>query len=1034
MKPDSGSNTFLAITRSKAKMYEYFIPESDHIAMTIDPARLFLLTIGILGDLSARYARGENIPLAVTKELVFSARFFDAYLRSHLKSDLDPYLILLGATSYYLCELPGSSMILANEINNENLDLDCDGIEKLLLWLLQGNFGAPLEIQSENLSEKIREIYQGMVSFASDGIGEEELFNKCLVLRKQIYKNGTPRQLLIVDSIYSVVKKKYENSTWYSLPLYSNLTKDQWSPILKKDGFIKELWPAQHLLGKEDIYRGRSAVVQMPTSAGKTKSTEIIIRSAFIAERTSLAVIVAPFRALCHEIKDSLSTAFNNEQVDVDELTDVLQADFDFENLSANKKILITTPEKLLYILRHNSEIGHNIGLLILDEGHQFDSGIRGVTYELLLTSLRSLLPSSTQKVIISAVIGNAESINAWFNGSESVVVSGSNLTPTFRSIGFVSWLDSLGQVHYVSNSNIDNGEFFVPRVIESLPLEKKTRERNDRLFPSKNDGKTTALYLGLKLVPNGGVAIFCGTKQSASNISKTVVDIFNRGVTLTAPVAFSDQTEVRRLSDLYKSNLGEESIVVKSAELGIFSHDGNTPHGIRLAVEHAMHEGKIRFVVCTSTLAQGVNLPIRYLIVDGLYQGSERIKTRDFHNLIGRAGRSGMHTEGSILFADPLIYDRKRVRRESWRWREVKKLIDSSNAEPCVSNLLSLFDPIESDDKKYSIKMDPMTFVNMYIDNPNAIADFSRSIVADHSDHGFSESGVGKQITWKMNIISAIESFLMFNWIDDEEEDFVTAVRLGEETLAYSLADDSQKEQLRILFKSLSQNIIKNITDPDIKKIYGKTLYGMWDAKEIESWVNENIENLLTANTEELIDLVWPLLSKHIRNNAFNKCNQPEAMKELFGSWINGVSFKALFDNLESCEASLIWGTKFRKYQVDHVVDICENGLAYDGSLLLGAIIEFIENRDFENRSFLTHSLQNLQKRLKYGLPSVEAVILYEMGFSDRIISQEMAAILGEFNLNFEARSLILENLEQVNSLFESYPSYYVEVLKRYI
>ena len=65
------------------------------------------------------------------------------------------------------------------------------------------------------------------------------------------------------------------------------------------------------------------------------------------------------------------------------------------------------------------------------------------------------------------------------------------------------------------------------------------------------------------------------------------------------------------------------------------------------------MKEGLVRFVVCTSTLAQGVNLPIRYLIVTSVYQGKEQIKVRDFHNLIGRAGRAGMHTEGSILFAD---------------------------------------------------------------------------------------------------------------------------------------------------------------------------------------------------------------------------------------------------------------------------------------------------------------------------------------------------------------------------------------------
>ena len=74
----------------------------------------------------------------------------------------------------------------------------------------------------------------------------------------------------------------------------------------------------------------------------------------------------------------------------------------------------------------------------------------------------------------------------------------------------------------------------------------------------------------------------------------------------------------------------------------GIFSHHSILAHGIRLAVEHAMRD-HVRFVVCTSTLAQGVNLPIRYLIVTSVYrEHGTRIKVRDFRNLIGRAGRVG--------------------------------------------------------------------------------------------------------------------------------------------------------------------------------------------------------------------------------------------------------------------------------------------------------------------------------------------------------------------------------------------------------
>lgn len=1032
MKPDSGSNGFLAITRAKAKMYEYFVPENFHISLPDDPARLFILSIGILGDIAARYSREEEVSPSVTKDLFFSAHFFDSYLQSRLEDNLDPYLLILGATSYYLCDIPGSASVLSKKIDYSNLDLNCDGLENLLVWLLNGNYNDESTLTSEMLVDLINTVRRQISEFFLTGTGEDNLFSTCAKLRLRVYRDGTPRQLLLADAIYSVVKRKYENSTWHSLPTYSNLTRDQWFPVLTKNGFIKELWPAQHLLGNSGIYRGVSAVVQMPTSAGKTKSTELIIRSAFISERTRLAIIVAPFRALCHEIKNNLSDAFTGEDVDIDELTDVFQTDFDFEEQPTNKKILITTPEKLLYILRHTPEIAQNLGLLILDEGHQFDSGIRGVTYELLLTSLRSLLPESCQRIIMSAVIGNADFINQWFNGSDSVVVNGNDLLPTFKSIGFVSWTDTLGQVKYVSDRNIENREFFVPRVIQSLVLEKKPGEKKNRIFPIKNDGKTISLYLGLKLVQNGGVAIFCGTKGSVSTLQKIATNIFDRRVDFPAPVSFSERIEVEKLFCLYSKNLGVDSISTKCAQLGIFSHDGNTPHGIRLAVEHAMHSGKARFVICTSTLSQGVNLPIKYLIIDGFYQGAERIKNRDFHNLIGRAGRSGMHTEGSVLFADPLIYDRKRVRRENWKWYQVKDLIDPSSSEPCISNLLSLFDPIYNDKRKQPLNIDVLRLLNIYVENPDEVNNLAAKLASKFIEQGFTENGVKKQLDWKMSIISAIESFLMFNMEDDENESFVSP-QLVEGTLAYYLANDEQKSQLREVFKILSANISNNVVDKNLRKIYGRTLYGLWDAKEVESWVSDNLEKLLVASQDDFVDIFWPLLSSHISNQSFVKSSSPESMKELLKNWVSGCSFGEMFEQIRTGGARLVWGSRFREYQIDHIIDICESGFAYEGTLLLGAVIEFIDNLEFEEKQLLIFSLQNFQKRLKYGLPSSESVTIYEMGFADRVISQELTQLLGSFNLRFEAIFELRTKFVEAKELISTYPSYYEEILNHY-
>jgi hypothetical protein len=60
----------------------------------------------------------------------------------------------------------------------------------------------------------------------------------------------------------------------------------------------------------------------------------------------------------------------------------------------------------------------------------------------------------------------------------------------------------------------------------------------------------------------------------------------------------------------------------------------------------------------------------------------------RDFHNLMGRAGRAGMHTEGSVIFSSPEVYDEKRMSDTGrWRWRQAKNPLDPRNAEPARSD-----------------------------------------------------------------------------------------------------------------------------------------------------------------------------------------------------------------------------------------------------------------------------------------------------------------------------------------------------------
>lgn len=1038
MKPENSSNIRLAITRSKGKMYEYNVPEESHIAITSNPEELFLLTIGLLGDVSA-YINSENTDNPEYREanenLQFAAQFFDAYLQSKLDQDIDNYLILVGAASYYLCDFPGSANVLIRELENCNIELNTSGLDQLLFWILRGRYDDFIEVGDSRFSiDRIQWLFK---AYYLIGELEEELIDAIHCLKTEVYDSGDSRELLFADVIGAVIRKKIHISSWNCLPKYTDLSRDEWAPIIVKDSFIKELWPAQKLLGERGVFNGVSAVVQMPTSAGKTKSTEITIRSAFLSNRADLAVIVAPFRALCHEIKNSMTVAFMDENVKVDEPSDVIQADFDISDwVTAEKKqIIVVTPEKLLYILRNSPELAVDIGLIIFDEGHQFDSGTRGVTYELLLASIKSMIPEDAQIILISAVISNAEEIGHWLGGGEIEIIEGSFLSPTDRTIAFTSWIGPLGRIEYVSKSNPDHGEFYVPRVIEQQSLSRRGRERTERRFPDKEESNDVALYLGLKLVANGAVGIFCGRKDTVSNLCAKIVDIYERDFTYPKPAAFSEVDEIDRLARLHEKHYGPAYHLTKCAGFGIFAHSAYTPQGLRLSIEHAMEQGHAKYVICTSTLAQGVNLPLRYLIVTSVYQGLERIKVRDFHNLIGRVGRSGMHTEGSIIFADQRIYDDRHKRIEKWRWSQAKELLNQENSEPCNSTITSLFDPFSNEDESLVVTMEPLEFIEQYVAGKEIFDAYIQGVIDDLENQGFTEKHLKPQIAWKLNIIAAIESYLM-SYATEENRELTEddVVLLAQTTLAYYTAEREQQQQIIALFKLLAESIAGKVT-PEERQLYGKTLFGINKAKEIEQWVVNNFEEINILSNPALFDCLWPILLANTNHKLIENSTNILAIKQLAVNWISGSSFGDLFAYIEEQGVQYRANTQYRNYKLDHMIDICEGAFSYNISLVMGAITSFVELHYPEEGKQLIRKLNQLQKYMKYGLGSMTSITLYELGFADRCLAQDLVSIIGtEEHHRTIVKVSLKRDEEQIRSLLNSYPAYYTKVYETFV
>lgn len=1003
MKPEIRSKDLLKFIKAQAKMWEYDLPKEDHnVNFPADPSTLFPLTIGLLGDLCRNINNGEE---TTNFDKLFSPQFFDAFANAKCDTKTNDCLFLLGASAFYLADMPGNASVLAHKISSD-LFIDAEHLELLLQQILIGHLETLSELESP-YKQFITNIKEQYLSYFCTGENVDSLLSSINKLRKAVYEFSNPISILIVDIISAVIRKKIANSTWNLLPKYSNLSIDVWKSTLKTDNFVKELWPAQILIGEAGCYRGNSAVIQMPTSAGKTKSTEIILRSAFLSDRNvQLAVIIAPFCALCHEIKDSLHMAFKDDLANVCELSDVLQMDFiqELAELFEEKPIiqhhiLILTPEKMLYILRHVPDLASKIGLIIFDEAHQFDSGKRGIIYELLLTELKMILPASTQKILISAVISNAEDIAEWFDGTK-IVVRGENLATIPKSVGFAHWTDKKGQISYRDNANIDNEDFSIPDVIDEIILNKKANEYKNRIFPKKNDSASISLYLGLKLVKNGTIAIYCSRKDTAAKLSKILTDILERNIPLNMPIDYSDKDEINSLYNLQAANLGHNTDITKSAKVGIFQHHGNIPHGIRVAVEYAIKEGLAKFVICTSTLAQGVNLPIRYLIITNSYQGGKQIKVRDFNNLIGRAGRSGKHIEGSILFANNALYDERMS--VNWRWQKTKKLLDISKAESCTSSLLDLFLPIISDNGQKQISIKISDLVELILEEN--INELINNIKNQFEKDGFNKK-IGQQLIYKKEQISAIESFLLsqksINHIYVETK---TPIELASQTLAYYLSDEARRKEICEVFTIISNNIDKKLISSDKRKIYGKTLLDFETLEKIENWVKNNIIYINSANNSfEMLDTLWGILPQYLNRDLANDI-------DIVKYWISGIPFFEIAEKL--------------KISVDSIVDLLENKLAFEASLFFSAIVDIISEID-EVTENAKNLIKLLQQQIKYGLSDKIEIIIYEMGFVDRVIVADLKKSL---NINTQNRYYIKQILKTnaAKNLMLKYPSYF--------
>lgn len=1019
----SKSLFYSKLVRSKAKMIEFDIPLESHIPISKDAQKSFLVALSIVADTARKYFEDyinqKSYDSQLNIQLHNAAEYFDALLLSELgNSDkYQDYIAILGATAYYLGDYNGSSRVMLNYISDDiQLLEDSIPLAKVLIDVITDKlFSNVPQIKGEYSTElnTLVEAYRNYILLKT-----ETSTKSFTDLQDKVYGNGNDFSIIIVNCLLAVVCKKINSSSTKLLPEFSDLDFSSWQGYIQSEGSIKELWPSQIELGRKGMFSGKSGIIQMPTSSGKTASINLMLRSSFYSNRIDNALIVAPFRALCREIYRDINAHFIDENnVVVSEIFDLPELPQDFSIFDDDKKrVFILTPEKLLFLLRNHQSFIDEIGLCIFDEAHLFDDPSRGTNFELLLSTVKQIFPKEMQKILISAVIPNSEAINRWFN-EDGVIVSNNSIKTTEKRVAFSDLNGSNEQLYFIDPITFEE-EFFVPRTISVSELDQLGRERKQKVFPELTNANDISIYYGTKLINNGGVGIFCGRKDTVNVVLRRFIDLNNRNYDLTNFLKNSDRSEVEKIGNLIVQNLGYDSVEYTCSQLGVFSHHSGIPMGIRIAIEYAFSKSKINNVVCTSTLAQGVNLPIKYLIISSVYQAGDAIKVRDFQNLIGRAGRAGKYTEGTIILTEPNIY---KSPKNKWKKQNYEALLNPINTEGCQSNILSIVQFKSVVPTNYRLNPINFDYWSLIKEKFDSDVDYRTKVNNILSELKEQNSPFFKDFNSKINQIDntliAIENYIASMYATELETD-----SLAENTFGYFLGNEEEQEKIKELFVLIKSKIDISLVETEI---IAKNSIGLYQSKLLKEWVQENITSILSCEKEEDLLSVLTEIIIDFSNNKEMKKLSIENLNFISQFWIKGNSY---FQILESCTEKSIRiekRGKLKPLDMSDIISICDNGLGYETSMVLNAINNNLEKIVGDELEVLTM----LIKRLKYGLPLKKEINIYELGFSDRIIAQIIGQEINSVSKNRIKNEIKQKSIELKDRLME-YPSYYIQLI----
>jgi len=385
--------------------------------------------------------------------------------------------------------------------------------------------------------------------------------------------------------------------------------------FLKSQGYEK-LYPPQADSVESGLLDGKSILVSSPTASGKTLIAMLAMIS-YLSKNDGKVVYLSPLRALATE---KFLEFKKLEKVALGKKVKVGVSTGDYENIEKNlekSNVLILTNEKMDSIIRHGAEWVEEIGLVIADEVHLIGDENRGPTLEMILTQLK-LLETNPQIVGLSATITNSDEIADWL---DCTLVKND-----WRPVPLSEGVCDAGEV------TMNDGKVFsVERSICGTPVD-----------------------LGVQSVKEGGQSlVFAETRNRSKSLATKAADVISK------ILEKKDLIELEKTSKKILSENEHTELIKTLAFLvkkGVAFHHAGLNQNCRQTIETEFRKGTIKLLSSTPTLAAGVNLPARRVIISSINRynakvGANRpISILEYKQLCGRAGRPQYDDYGEAI------------------------------------------------------------------------------------------------------------------------------------------------------------------------------------------------------------------------------------------------------------------------------------------------------------------------------------------------------------------------------------------------